>query len=110
MIDIFLSLVYTMSKRIFTWEGRCYEQKYGNRKLINVYLAVSEEPIYSLLDKLTAALGDVIIFVDEVWYDDDPEWNENPDWPMTSFVTVVVDEKDKAVVFAWLAVRGFQER
>lgn len=29
--------------KTFSWEGRCYEQRHGNRELANIYLATDQE-------------------------------------------------------------------
>ncbi len=94
-----------ISQRSFTWEGRCYDGKFKDRDVLNVYLVSVGEHLESVVEELKSVLGETILLTEEITFDDDPAWP-----PVVYFCTIVIDEDDSDHVFAQLHVKGFQER
>ncbi len=57
----------------YSWEGRCYQQKYGNQELTNICLSLTfpETKYASHVDTIQNIIGSKILAVekdyDEVW-------------------------------------------
>ena len=86
--------------RTFTWEGRCYEAKFGNMELLNVTLGVTNEPLDQIVDSIRERIN--IIHTEEPWTDED-------DGMTNYFVTIVIEENIKDMLFACLQEKGFRE-
>ena len=89
-------------QRTFTWEGRCYESKFGNMDLLNITLHVTDESIEKIVDEIRERVN--IMHTEEPWSDHDED-----EGTTTYFMTVVIEEGIKDVVFACLKEKGFRE-
>lgn len=87
-------------RRTFTWEVRCYDQRFSDMELINVTLSVTNEPLDPIVDSIGEHVN--IIHTEEPWTDEDVETTRY-------FITIVIEESIKNMLFVYLQEKGFQE-
>jgi len=75
----------------YSWQGRCYEQKYGNQELTDIYLVfeASETEYASHADTIQNVIGSKILAV-EKYYDGD--------WDYQHVTFIVKDEYRDEVI------------
>ena len=95
--------------KTFTWEGRCYQTKYNNMELLNIYLNFSNNtPFDQVVAEIQSTLGDKIMFCENQL--SHPHSNSDSDSDMAQdSVTIVIKEENKGEIFAYLKAQGFKE-
>ena len=93
-------------KRTFTWEGRCYGRKYENKDLLNITLCVYNESIDWIVSDIKEKFGTKIILWDRQW---DERWDDFEESDLITFITLVIEEKQKDEFFRYLKILRFTQ-
>ena len=93
-------------KRTFTWEGRCYGKKYENKDLLNITLCVSNESIDPIITDITEKFGNKIILWDRQWQE---RWDDFEASDLMTFITLVIEEKQRDEFFKYLKTVRFTQ-
>ena len=88
-----------MLSRTFTWEGKCYERDHKDR--LNVTLGVTNEKLEPLLNEILKC--GKIVSMGDLWDD----YCNSED--ISYFVSFVIEESDKDIVFECLRKLNFHE-
>lgn len=98
-------------QKTFTWEGRCYENKYDNMELINIYISmqVSSDFCDLTVNNIKTWLGKKLVLYEEKKYDEENEEDEHIE-EIYYCATIVVLEEQKDEILSYLTTQGFQQR
>jgi hypothetical protein len=91
-----------MHTKFFTWEGRCYENKYNNRDMSNIYISVLENIDNMLVDfKKFEEVEDI-----ERIYN--PHNDPKKDNDFERYATIIISDQNRDNFFKILELQGFK--